>query len=97
MADPYALLGVAPQASNAEVKAAYHRQLRQFPAHSHPQQFQQIRAAYDAIRAAGEHRGDPLQPGPLVAQLDPEAVASIEAGVRNACRLSLNELLRLTF
>jgi hypothetical protein len=97
VADPYALLAVAPQASNAEVKAAYHRQLRQFPAHSHPQEFQQIRAAYDAIRAAGEHRGDPLQPGPLVAQLDQEEVASIDAGVRNACRLSLDELLRLTF
>jgi hypothetical protein len=97
VADPYALLGLVPQATNAEVKAAYHRQLRQFPAHSHPQQFRQIRAAYDAIRAAGEHRGDPLQPGPLLAQLDPEALASIEASVRNSCRLSLDELLRLTF
>ena len=97
MADPYARLGVAPQAGNAEVKAAYHRQLRQFPAHSHPQEFQQIRAAYDAIRAASEHGGDPLQPGPLLEQLDPEALASIEASVRNTCRLSLDELLRLTF
>lgn len=97
MSDPYELLGVAPAANPGELKAAYHRKLRQFPAHSHPQEFQQIRAAYDAIRAAGEHRGDPLQPGPLLARLDPAALAAIDSSVRSACRLSLDDLLRLTF
>lgn len=94
--DPYSLLGVSPEASAAELKAAYHRQLRQFPAHSHPREFQQIRAAYDNLRTAGEQRGDPLQPGPLLAQLDAEALEALEARVRELCRLDLATLLRLT-
>lgn len=96
MTHPYALLGVTPEATDAELRAAYHRKLRQFPAHSHPQEFQQIRAAYETIRAAGEHRGDPLQPGPLLAQLDPGTLAAIETDLGRRCRLSLAELLRLT-
>jgi hypothetical protein len=97
MPHPYDLLDVAPEATSAELKAAYHRKLRQFPAHSHPQEFQQIRAAYETIRAAGEHRGDPLQPGPLLDRLDPEALVAIDTRLRASCRLSLTDLLRLTF
>lgn len=96
MDDPYALLGLTPAASAAELKAAYHGQLRRFPAHSHPQEFQRIRAAYDTLRAAAEHRGDPLQPGPLLAQLDADALAALDAQVRQACRVDLATLLRLT-
>jgi len=95
-ADPYSLLGVSPEASAAELKVAYHHQLRRFPAHSHPQEFQQIRAAYDSLRTAGEQRGDPLQPGPLLAQLDAAALEALEARVRGACCLDLATLLRLT-
>ncbi|MEB3262122.1 MAG: molecular chaperone DnaJ [Cyanobacteriota bacterium] len=96
MPDPYALLGVTPEVSVAELKAAYHRQLRQFPAHSHPQEFQRIRAAYDTLRAVGEHQGDPLQPGPMLTQLDAEALAAFDRRVRNACQVDLATLLRLT-
>jgi len=95
-ADPCSLLGVSPEASAAELKAAYHRQLRRFPAHSHPQEFQRIRAAYESLRSAREQRGDPLQPGLLRAQLDAAAVADLEALVRQSCRLDLPTLLRLT-
>ena len=96
MADPYALLGVTPEASAAELKAAYHRQLQRFPAHSHPQDFQRIRAAYDTLRAAAVNRGDPLKPGPLRIQLDGDALADLETQVRGACRIDLATLLRLT-
>jgi hypothetical protein len=97
MTHPYDLLDVAPDVTSAELRAAYHRKLRQFPAHSHPREFQQIRAAYETIRAAGEHRGDPLQPGPLLARLDPEVLDALETRLRDSCRLSLADLLRLTF
>lgn len=96
MADPYTLLGLTPEASAAELKAAYHRQLRRFPAHSHPQEFQRIRAAYEQLRAAAAQRGDPLQPGPLLLQLDAEALEALEARVRRSCRIDLATLLRLT-
>ncbi|MFN9624184.1 MAG: DnaJ domain-containing protein [Cyanobacteriota bacterium] len=96
MSDPYALLAVPPGAAAAEIKAAYHRQLRQFPAHSHPLEFQEIRAAYETLRAASAHQADPLRPGPLRVRLDPEAVDALEVRLRASCRLTLNDLLRLT-
>jgi hypothetical protein len=96
MTDPYTLLEITPQASEAELKAAYHRQLRRFPAHSHPQEFQRIRAAYDLLRTAAAQRGDPLRPNPLPHPLEAEALAAFEARVRSACRLDLPTLLRLT-
>jgi hypothetical protein len=96
MADPYALLGLTPAATAAEIKAAYHRELRRFPAHSHPQQFQQIRGGYEALRSAGDPRLDPLQPGPLRSQLDADAVAALDAQLRRSCRVELATLLRLT-
>ena len=86
MTDPYTVLQVTPEATPSEIKLAYHRQLRQFPAHSHPKEFQQLRAAYEAIRSAGEHRGDPLRPGPLMARLDPEALATLNTRVREIGR-----------
>lgn len=97
MSDPHTLLGVVPEADSAAIKAAYHRKLREFPAHSHPEEFQQIRSAYEAARAARASRGDPLQPGPLLASLDAEALAAVENRVHAACRLQLADLLRLTF
>lgn len=96
MADPYAQLDLTPGASAAELKAAYHRQLRRFPAHSHPQEFQRIRAAYDQLRAAAQQGEDPLQPGPLLLQLDAETLQALEARVRHSCRIDLATLLRLT-
>ena len=96
MADPYTLLGLTPEASTADLKAAYHLQLRRFPAHSHPQEFQRIRAAYEQLRAAATQRGDPLQPGPLRAELDGEVLAALEERLRRSCRIDLATLLRLT-
>ena len=96
MDDPYALLGVSADSDTATLKAAYHRQLRRFPAHSHPGQFQRIRAAYDSLRAASAQRGDPLPPGPLLTPLDGEDLTALEATVRAACRIDLATLLRLT-
>ena len=97
MDSPYALLGVTPEADPAAIKAAYYRQLRQFPAHSHPQEFQRLRAAYEMVRAAGDRRDDPLQPPPLQVGFDAEQLAAMEARLSSACRLNLQQLLRLTF
>jgi len=97
MNHPYAVLGVTPEADPVAIKAAYHQKLRQYPAHSHPQEFQQIRTAYEAIRAAAEHRQDPLQPGPLLIDIDQDTLAALETQARAACHLCLDDLLRLTF
>ena len=49
-ADPYAALGVAPTASDDEVKQAYFAQVRAHPPESDPQAFKRIRAAYERLR-----------------------------------------------
>lgn len=97
MSDPYVVLGLPPNHDAAALKAAYHRRLRECPAHSHPEEFKQIRSAYETLRAAGTSRADPLQPAPLRVSLDPEALAAAERRVQAACRLQLHDLLRLTF
>ena len=49
--DPYAALGVAPTATDAEIKQAYFAQVRAHPPESDPQAFKLIRAAYDRLRS----------------------------------------------
>jgi len=49
--DPYAALGMAPTATDAEVKQAYFTQVRAHPPESDPQTFKRIRAAYDQLRS----------------------------------------------
>jgi curved DNA-binding protein CbpA len=50
MADPYDIMGVSPQADEATVRRRYLELVRQFPPEKHPQQFAEIREAYDALR-----------------------------------------------
>ena len=48
--DPYRVLGIERQASEAEIKRAYFQLVRQFPPEREPEKFQEIRAAYEALR-----------------------------------------------
>ena len=48
--DPYRVLGIDRQASEAEIKRAYFQLVRQFPPEREPEKFQEIRAAYEALR-----------------------------------------------
>ena len=50
--DPYAVLGVEPAASEADIKRAYFRLVREFPPEREPEKFQQMRAAYEQVRTA---------------------------------------------
>jgi curved DNA-binding protein CbpA len=50
MTDHYERLGISPGATAAEIKTAYHTKLREFPAHTYPEEFKKIRGAYEAIR-----------------------------------------------
>lgn len=49
--DPYAVLGVPPTATDAEIKQAYFTQVRAHPPESDPQAFKLVRAAYDRLRS----------------------------------------------
>jgi curved DNA-binding protein CbpA len=50
--DPYAELGLAPAATDAEIKQAYFAQVRLHPPETDPQGFKRIRAAYERLRTA---------------------------------------------
>jgi len=58
MTSPYDRLGISSSATSAEIKAAYHAKLKEFPAHRHPEEFKAIRAAYDAIRQGESSEAD---------------------------------------
>ncbi len=48
--DPYAVLGVARKADEAEIKRAYFRLVREYSPEREPEKFQEIRAAYEQLR-----------------------------------------------
>ena len=48
--DPRILLGVAPQASDEEIRAAYLRKLREYPPDRNPDEFELVRDAYEQLR-----------------------------------------------
>ncbi len=49
--DPYVVLGLAPSASQEEIKQAYFVQVRAHPPEREPEAFKQVRAAYDQLKA----------------------------------------------
>lgn len=91
-------LGIAPTATSAEIKAAYHAKLREFPAHSHPEEFKAIRTAYEALRK-GETAAtaDFFETRPLEASIDLEAVRPLRERIMNQLAVNLEELIRETF
>lgn len=98
MSSHYDRLGIASTASPAEIKAAYHAKLKEFPAHSYPQEFKEIRTAYENLRKGeATQSGDFFTPRPLQATLDPELVQQLQNRVENQLQVSLEELLRTTF
>lgn len=48
--DPYRVLEIARDADEAAIKRAYFQQVRKFPPEQAPEQFQQIRRAYEQVR-----------------------------------------------
>ena len=48
--DPYVVLGVERDATEAEIKRAYFQLVREYPPEREPEKFQQVRAAYEQVR-----------------------------------------------
>lgn len=98
MIEHYERLGVSPDASPAQIKAAYHAKLREFPAHTHPQEFKAIRAAYEALRKGGQNQfEDFFKERPIQAELDPQLLQQLKQRAIAEIELSLEELIQLTF
>ncbi|WP_026101121.1 DnaJ domain-containing protein [Synechococcus sp. PCC 7336] len=97
MNEYYECLGVAPNATPAEIKRAYHAKLREFPAHTHPQEFKAVRAAYEALRKGPQQQLDILAPRPIEVSIDTELVEQIRQRAIAELEVSLEDLIRLTF
>jgi len=48
--DPYAALGLAPDADDEAIRRRYLELVRQFPPERHPEKFAEVRAAFDALK-----------------------------------------------
>ena len=48
--EPAEILGVDPEAPEAEVRAAYLRAVRLYPPERHPAEFEAVRDAYEALK-----------------------------------------------
>lgn len=98
MTDHYGQLGISSGATPAQIKAAYHAKLREFPAHTYPEEFKAIRGAYEAIRQGEttQHQ-DFLKIRPLSAELNPEVLKQVQEKALAQLEVSLDDLIRATF
>lgn len=83
--DPYAMLGMAPTATDAEIKQAYFAQVRAHPPESDPQAFKLIRAAYERLRNPEKR----LEADMLRVQVWPEPALPAELKMEPALDLSV--------
>jgi len=99
MTSPYDRLGIAPDATPAALKAAYHAKLREFPAHTHPEEFKAVRSAYDAIRKGETANADDdfLQLRPIEISFDPEQLQQLRQKALSQLAISVDDLIRETF
>ena len=97
MQDHYDRLGLAFGATPAELKSAYHKKLKEFPAHSHPQEFKAIRVAYEALRKSPQPQSDFFELTPIEAELDHDLLKQMEQRAIAATDVTLEDLILLTF
>ncbi len=56
LSDPFEILGVRPEDNDESVRAAFLTRVRCFTPEREPLAYQHLRAAYDAVRSAGQRR-----------------------------------------
>jgi curved DNA-binding protein CbpA len=93
MSDPYAVLGVSPEADDAAIRRRYLELVRQFPPERAPDRFAEIRAAFDEVR-------DPLRriERRLLSWQTQDTLGALAGDVRarlRQSRLSLDALMAL--
>jgi hypothetical protein len=98
MSTHHETLGIASDATPSQAKAAYHRKLREFPAHTHPAEFKAIRAAYEAVQKGDRPPVDDFfTMRPIQDDIEPETLETIKKKLTAQLAVSLDEMLRETF
>ncbi len=89
--DPFAVLGVAAQADDQEIRTAYRLAVRQHPPEHDPAGFKRIRQAYEAVRDPDARAAFVLFGGLQLPDLPP--LTPEDLGARPPERVSLAEVL----
>jgi curved DNA-binding protein CbpA len=98
MTSPHDLLGIAPEATPVQAKAAYHAKLREFPAHKYPTEFKAIRSAYEALQTGTTRPNENFfKVRPIGATIEPATIAELKEKLTAHLAVSLEDLLRETF
>jgi curved DNA-binding protein CbpA len=98
MTSHYEHLGISPGATPTEIKAAYHSKLREFPAHTYPEEFKTIRGAYEALRKGETTQNeDLLKIRPLKPELNPDILKQVREKAIAQLEVNLDDLIRATF
>jgi len=98
MKEHYQILEVSSNANQAEIKSAYLAKLREFPAHTHPEEFKAVRKAYEKLKNLQHNDAqDFFEPGIIEANLDPETIYSIKQKALARLELTHEAILKLTF
>ncbi len=99
MNDAYDQLGLVAGATPAEIKAAYHAKLKEFPAHSHPQEFKALRAAYETLAKSSQNQEETLFRDDFLQGIgvDQSTLIRLEQKASETVAISLEDLIRLTF
>jgi DnaJ-class molecular chaperone len=96
--NPHQILGLEPNAAPAQVKAAYHQKLREFPARTHPTEFKEIRAAYEALQQSKTDATKKFfTPGPSGVSIDQGVIEELKEKLVGRLAVSLEDMLRDTF
>ena len=85
LVDPFAALGLSPEATEDEIREAYFRLVKEKPPERAPDAFKRIRRAYEAIRTASgrwrstllvfeAEKGGPIPPLAAPEPISPEQV-----------------------
>ncbi|MBI5592866.1 MAG: DnaJ domain-containing protein [Deltaproteobacteria bacterium] len=90
----YILLGVTPEASDEEIRTRYLEQVKRHTPEKDPVRFQEITAAYEAIKSIRKRLASRYLPPGKAIDVETELFALARAVSRKRRRVGLKELIR---
>lgn len=95
--DYYKILGTTAKAGPEKIKERYFEKVREFPPETHPEEFQQIRKAYEALKNPDERRKyDVLRKfGPKIEKEMNNAMIQVMTGNDKAAHKTLSKIIEM--
>lgn len=95
--DYYKILGTTAKAGPEKIKERYFEKLREFPPETHPEEFQQIRKAYETLKNPDERRKyDILRKfGPIIEKEMNNVMIQVMTGNDKAAHKTLSKIIEM--